>query len=362
MLNSAHIQNFRLFKDFQINDLARVNLIVGKNNVGKSSLLEALYLLANPNSPYILSSLLENRKEVNFYGSVGDNPRIYSTIMSYDISHLFFAHKLENNTMIELHSGEVSYPYRISYKQNWRQPTLNLNELDSDNLETDSYLLLEHSNSEQVKIPLKDDQIDSRIINRHFLKSSLHNTSSNYVTTKGFDYGLLAKLWNSITLTPKEDNVIEMLQIIDPNIERIAFTTQEMSNSGILIKHQHTSKPIPLGSMGDGMHRVLAIAMALVNSENGVLLIDEIDTGLHYRAMTDMWRVVMETAVRLNIQVFATTHSYDCMRSFAEALSLVEDDSVGALFRLQRRGENIESLRFDAENIIYAIEQDIEMR
>lgn len=45
MLNAIHIQNFRLFKDFQLHDLARVNLVVGKNNAGKSSLLEALYLL-----------------------------------------------------------------------------------------------------------------------------------------------------------------------------------------------------------------------------------------------------------------------------------------------------------------------------
>jgi predicted ATP-dependent endonuclease of OLD family len=77
--------------------------------------------------------------------------------------------------------------------------------------------------------------------------------------------------------------------------------------------------PIPLGSMGDGMRRILTLAMCAVNVENGFLLIDEIDTGLYYEVQADMWRLILETAQRLDVQVFATTHSWDCVSAFQEA-------------------------------------------
>ncbi len=360
MLNSAHIQNFRLFKDFQIDDLARVNLIVGKNNVGKSSLLEALYLLVNPKSRNVLFTLLENRKEF-VHGEPRDNSRIYPRTIEYDISHIFFGHRLEHGTAIRLDSEGMPFTYKLSYMQDPSQLAL-LDEFDPD---INSYLLLGNENeSKSIKIPLEDDLIvrERRNVNRRLSRSSSQKIISNYITTEGFDYNLLADLWDDIATRPRENDIYKILQIIDPNVERLAFTRLRASDPGILIKRQHEETGIPLGSMGDGMHRILTIAIALANSENRVLLIDEIDTGLHYRVLTDMWRVVMETAVRLNIQVFATTHSYDCMRSFAEALSLMEDDSVGALFRLQQRGEKIEAARYEAERITFAIEQDIEIR
>jgi AAA15 family ATPase/GTPase len=113
--------------------------------------------------------------------------------------------------------------------------------------------------------------------------------------------------------------------------------------------------------MGDGMHRILTIAAILADSEEGYLLVDEIDTGLHYRTITDMWRLVMETAVRLNVQVFATTHSWDCVRSFAEALDMQDDKEIGALFRLERRDEGeIAAVRYGAEDLSFIISQNIQ--
>jgi AAA15 family ATPase/GTPase len=69
--------------------------------------------------------------------------------------------------------------------------------------------------------------------------------------------------------------------------------------------------------MGDGMWRMLTMAMAITQAKGGVLLVDEIDTGLHYTAMADMWNLICKSAKEFQVQVFATTHSYDCVHSLA---------------------------------------------
>lgn len=102
--------------------------------------------------------------------------------------------------------------------------------------------------------------------------------------------------------------------------------------------------------------------MASVTVKNGFLLVDEIDTGLHYQTQTDMWRLVLEVAQQLNVQVFATTHSWDCVSAFQEALAQSEDSSVGKLFRLSLRDENIRAVEYTADELTIAVRQSIEVR
>ena len=122
-----------------------------------------------------------------------------------------------------------------------------------------------------------------------------------------------------------------------------------------------TQRRLPLGSQGEGMRRMLALALSLARAQNGVLLIDEIDTGLHYSIMGDMWLLVAETARRYNIQVFATTHSFDCVRGL-DWLCLHHPE-LGKDVSLQKIVPELASaVAFDAEQIRIAVEQDIEVR
>ena len=113
--------------------------------------------------------------------------------------------------------------------------------------------------------------------------------------------------------------------------------------------------------MGDGIWRLLGLALALVRSENGILLVDEIDTGLHYTVMEDMWKLVNETARRLNVQVFATTHSRDCY----ESLAAISRDTVstGSEITIQRieRGKT-RSVAYTEQEIVAASERHLEVR
>jgi hypothetical protein len=182
------------------------------------------------------------------------------------------------------------------------------------------------------------------------------------VTTNTCGYNELARLWDNITLTPHEDKVVEALQILEPSVERISFASRQTFNSGALLKLKGEDGPVPLGSMGDGMRRVLAITASLVSAEDGTLLVDEIDTGLYHEILTDMWRLILETAVKRNAQVFATTHSWDCVKSFREALSTMPDDDVGLLIRLEPQDGHIQAISYSRDELTVAIEHGIEVR
>ena len=149
-----------------------------------------------------------------------------------------------------------------------------------------------------------------------------------YITTESLSVQEVQALFNNISLSPREDRVIRALKFLEPRIERIAiaqvspiflsgFTSGFTTRGGIKVKLKDSDEPIPIGSLGEGTWRMLALAITLSRSINSLLLIDEIDTGFHHTVMTSMWKFVAEAAKEFNIQVFATTHSYDCVRSLA---------------------------------------------
>ena len=84
-----------------------------------------------------------------------------------------------------------------------------------------------------------------------------------------------------------------------------------------MLKLHGVADRVPIGSMGDGMWRMLGLALSIANAKGGVLLVDEIDTGLHYSVMEGMWRMLGKAAAAGSVQVFATTHSRDCYESLA---------------------------------------------
>jgi hypothetical protein len=113
--------------------------------------------------------------------------------------------------------------------------------------------------------------------------------------------------------------------------------------------------------MGDGMWRMLGLALAIVNAKDGVLLVDEIDTGLHFTVMSDMWKMLWETAKRLNVQIFATTHSNDCWQSLADIANAENPSEDGITIHRIEKGKP-HSIVFTEDEIAIAAEEGIEVR
>ncbi len=338
MLNSIHIQNFRLFKDFHINDLAPVNLIVGKNNTGKSTLLEAIHLLVNQKSGISIFDLIQSRRETT---QENGSPR-------YEFEHLFYKRQVDNNVVIRLAAQnspglnlEIWYQPTSAQPQTVREPFLSLTYQGTQDFPFATTI--------RVGVDLTADEQERKRVQM----LSAKDLPVQLVTTKGLEYTYLVQLWDKGLLTSLEDDVVQMLQIIDPDIERVA---NQITHKRFIVKLKD-QQPVPLGSLGEGVARAMGIAISLSAAKGGYLLVDEIGTGLHYRAIADMWKFLAETARRLQVQVFATTHSWDCIRSFAEALQL-QSEETGALFRLQRRGERIEAVKYAADDLAFIVSQN----
>jgi len=153
----------------------------------------------------------------------------------------------------------------------------------------------------------------------------------------------------SLALTEDEAVLVGALNIIDPKIERVAAIVTDLGRlstlrrGGVYVRREGETERLSLGSMGDGMW----------------LLVDEIDTGVHYTALPEVWRFLLEVSEQLDVQVFATTHSRDCVEALAEALE-ARGDSAATVQRIEAGRR--ESVVFEAGDIIYAARADVEVR
>lgn len=373
MLRDLTIKNYRAFKDFSIDGLARVNLIVGKNNAGKTSFLEAVYLLVNQSNPFCLLELLFNRGEFIEQAA-------FPRLIDYPMKDIFRGHTVSFNVdaadadkaitistssempqKLHIEAKRASLSAFPHYRQTLRvAPATSADIVPSFEL---AFLYGEHGSNPS----LDADLVALPLTEAHAFRttfSPLDKTPGMYQFTSLRDWytPYLGKLWDNITLTPQEDDVIEALRILDPRIERINFSGDRQSLSGVIVKLNGASSPVPLSSMGEGMTRILSLILSATMATDGVLLVDEIDTGLYHGAQTAAWQLLLKIARRHNIQVFATTHNWDCVEAFQEALAESAEPTEGKLFRLQRRGDKIYPVDYSIEQLGVAVRHAIEVR
>jgi len=358
ILDSLEIQNYRGLRELRIEHLGRVNLIVGKNNVGKSSLLEALRIYASRGSTELILQLLESRDQFDADSISG---RRYSkTSFVLPLKSIFF---MEGRDAFQT----VGLPIIKVGRAGLQEALLSLS-IDTQKEVTDQttihedYLLIKFS-AHEIRIPLRRIVADAQWTHQsEFLTDTKSWISCFHVGANGLNSFRLESLWNTIALTPLEDEVIEALRLIAAQVERLVFKPVH-ENSRIrvpFVKLKGVNDPLPLRSMGDGMNRVFGIDLALVNAKGGMLLIDEVENGLHYSVQPDIWRMIFESASKLNVQVFATTHSLDCVRAFETAAR--ESPEEGVLVRLAQKAGRILVGEFDEDDLKIAVEGQIEVR
>jgi AAA15 family ATPase/GTPase len=373
LIRDLTIKGYRCFEDFSMNGLTRVNLLVGNNNSGKTSFLEAVYLLVNQPSmgtvQTTIREIFENRGEFSQQVEMVNNQSKQIITQKFFLDRFFYGfgkNKLdkfsilgrENSEQIKvfsfLETEELSFYYP--------EDVSTFNDMSTSTLDWVPCAFFDFSITGIMKKQLISD-FDEISTGELALKKdfSLLIQNSFFLSNRQISFDEIAKLWDKINLSPKEDIVIEALKIIIPDVERVGFSISPGMNT-IKLKLKDQTELVPLSSMGDGMNRILTLAMALVSTEKGVLLIDEIETGLHYEAQLDMWRLVLKTAQDLDVQVFATTHSWDCIAAFKEALQELEDQSVAKLFRLDSKYGKLRAVEYDAEEIRIAVNQGVEVR
>ena len=370
MYSSIRISGYRGLDSFRMEGLGRVNLLVGTNNSGKTSILECIELLRAVGNTRVLSAILDRRGELDYtgYRMAGTSTTIERAPV--DVTPLFLNRKLHGKVVIEADRADdadaAGWNDRVTmYLGDASDPEFDDAATNDDDDENERCIIrVVWSEPEDDLVITRDGIVRGR---RRPRSSGARNGSHHavqFIGTGGMAAEDVVRMFDSIALTENEEAVIQALHIFDSGIERIATAMRDRhphhrgAPAGVFLRITGVSGRVPIGSMGDGTWRMLGLALALANARGGVLLVDEIDTGLHYTVMEDMWRMIGEQAAALSVQVFATTHSRDCY----ESLGAVVESNVGdvTIQRIDRSREKAVSITNQA--IVAAAERNVEVR
>ena len=120
-------------------------------------------------------------------------------------------------------------------------------------------------------------------------------------------------------------------------------------------------RPVPMGFLGDGVGRLLSMSLAFQEASNGTILIDEVENGLHHSALQGVWENLNRLSQRFGVQVFATTHSYECMVAARDAFAAAEQQDLH-IHRLDRRNEEIVATTYLFEALDFNLSYGVDFR
>jgi hypothetical protein len=377
MITQLEIKNFRGFSEYKIEDVGQVNLLVGTNNCGKTSILEAVHLLKSQGNQQNLASVLLYRGE-----QIQTETKEHDKVIYADLRRLFHGFRLTPQSKFTI----IAYDKKIketSFDQTERlsiymklsnEPGL----FDLTLGATEHYQLYgEWKNGEARKNWLIFINEDGGLItaphnisvpdNFFEKEDDTRDATSEFLYSSSLSTKELVVMFEKIVLTPEEDLVLDAVRIIEPEIIRLAslggssLSYGDHTRGGIIVKSSKWEERIPIGSFGDGIWRLLGLILSLVAAKNGTLLIDEIDTGLHHTVLSKMWKLICTTARKLNVQVFATTHSSDCWKTLAD--NAVEEEFADMPIRIHRINKDKESaVTFTNREMHLALNRELEVR
>ena len=366
------IERFRALRQLKIDGFGRVNLITGRNNTGKSSVLEALRLLASDASPSVILNILRFREED--VGEPEENSRALDAEGVFLLSSLFngfpqFSAKLES---IVIAANGGSRPMRLTMEAGWlseerdQDGTRKMVPKQEELFDAGDAIPALAIDVNGVRRMLPLDYMRRYAFRGRPIRPDVMDDPSLpcvFVSPYGGERtATLGVLWDKIALSNREKDVVEALQIIDPEISAVSMVGGEgpRQQRTAIVRSKHLPRPVPLRSFGDGLNRLFGIILSLVNAKDGLLLIDEFENGMHHSVQLDAWRAVFKLSHRLGIQVFATSHSWDSVEAFQKAAA--ETPEAGVLVRLSRKGEDIVSTVFAEEELAVATRDRIEVR
>jgi hypothetical protein len=380
LFDSLEIRQFRAFDFIKIEQLGHINLFLGKNNVGKSTLLEALCLHANIGSPQVMQAILDGRDEP---GEVRHGNTVEPTVWS-----LFHDHPHLERIATSIQIGRVGAPdSALTLSITWLRRT---SEMDASGGFEDGSghgggvqpgqeyvevgppdvsdgdgpipaLVVKYGPMRRV---LRLDEAYDDLCRRWNLQMRSNRdlaTPCVLVGPGGLNDTGLSSLWEKVVLTDSKDDVIEAMRIIAPETEDFALLHSQERMSTIRLRMKDREGSVPIKTMGDGMNRLFGLGMALACAKDGILLVDEIENGIHWSVLPEVWKFIVKVAKRLNVQVFATTHSNDCLKAF-QVGTKSDLDMDGVAVRVEKKNGEFNAEIFDEKRLAVIAKEGIEIR
>ncbi len=358
MITDVLIRNFKCFESITVPELGRITLISGRNNVGKTALLEALFLFLDMRNP---------GATINQCGRRGIEQVALTTegmwgpvFRNYDMAaEILISLTINGNPeQVTFRSNQEFVPLPPTTVQAEEQQISTEEELTTlaVNIEyiakSGERIILHHfpdpnnNNRPTIQIETKPSRIS--LPTAHFFASKKH------IQAKG-----IAEQFSKLAQQNREDEAVEFLRIIEPRLESLKIIT-DGPNSLVHGKLKGIKRTLPINSMGEGMEKLLALMAGIAHSTNRIIFLDEIENGLHYSIMPKVWEALGKALCRYNCQLITTTHSYECLQAAHEGLSEIPEDF--RYIRLNRKGDDISAKLSNYDMIGTAIKTNLEVR
>ncbi|GGG58042.1 AAA family ATPase [Epilithonimonas arachidiradicis] len=330
------VENFKKFDSLEVKDIGQFNLIVGDNNVGKTCLLEAL--LSDSDDSSLLNSWINILKKRNLIKSENLNELLNSNYRSNEVIANKFTNLFKKN-FLKFNKESISFYFKEDL-------------------------------SSRIKIGDKEDYWTT------FFSKSFYKIIQNYVLSekKVFNFPFIAfnsifendifDLYNNLKSKKDKENLIKTIQVINNKIIDVELRQNfdDLENV-FLLSFKDKDEFVPVNYLGDGFKRIFYIILKVLSLKGERIMIDEIETGIHHSRQKYFWINILKICNELNVQLFATTHSNECIQAFYEASKELNEQKDIRLISLQEgEKEKIYTTTYTFENIEAGLYSNIELR
>ena len=384
MFNKIDIKNFRGIKNLSIDSIKRINLLIGQNNCGKSSVLEAIFLNQALNNTQIVPTITNIRGsninevedlsnifyEKNFKNNI--NITSYTTDAKKRVLEIVPNQKIHNDIALDFKTNinsfsslkgidELSgiiYNYEI-FKETSQQEILNLSNSkefikeykeEFNGIATLSFVDFNFNNQTIKQLQFTPISDSTFIIKGAFLSSRINNIHIHVIETL-----------NNLLITKQEEEVKKQIKEIFPE-----FIDYSFGKNNTLLIDTGLEKLIPIQFSGDGLIKTLNILLNIIHCKNGILLIDELENGLYFSSLKNIWKLIFKNALKYNVQLFITTHSSEILKFLKdfqnENKENIENQNELQIFNILKIKNEHNVYKYDNEDLNYAISHNMEIR
>ncbi len=337
MIKSVKIENFRCFHSTEAKGFTRINLLGGRNNAGKTALLEALWLMTEPSNEKISQLLRFRNINSNFIkqvpGRVWDN-FFFQQKKDIEIGFQFrMLDEKNNNVSIFCDESVDDFIEMIN------------NDKDDDSEEMNAFVK-SLTNNEVVKSSLHI----SSLIDDQTIQKNIYVVSSKGSVRKGFAHKYITSNFvpASLKLSNEQlsiefdkakfdgckDLLLKAFKIIDDTITDV--DTYNFGEPSLYLTRPSES-PMQISLFGDAMNKIADYILKIVNNRDSILLIDEIENGIHHENQEEIWKLLFELCEKYNVQLFATTHSAEMIKAFTNVILTRDNDGASSYFEMTRK-------------------------
>ncbi|WP_347292696.1 AAA family ATPase [uncultured Brachyspira sp.] len=342
MIRDLYIENFRGFDKLKIDNIKKINFLVGQNNCGKTSVLETIMIILSESRFKIIENMMNiSRSKENYREN------------KIELKNIF--HNLDYNNNINLiynRYDNINYNINISPISKYEKI------VDDDNIELNYSIIITNENTNSIK--------EEKII-IHNIRNTLVHMSMKYVDNKTevyipstIEYNRLTNYLIEILKNKKEEQLLEMISFFNKNIKAINILKND-----IYINIDGINELVSLNLMGDGLKKYLSIVLPIVANIYNTILVDEIENGLHHKTIKHLLKSILNLSKNNDIQMFFTTHSYEVLKFLSE---IVNDefkdikDTVSVINIVNTENKGFQSYNYDIDSVKELLENDSDIR